>query len=65
MSYERIAQLVHELVKNPKSLMSGEHGLTSADLKIHEFAIIEKVFSKHEVSGGTLAIAAIPEVYWE
>ena len=65
MSYELIAQRVHELVKNPKILVSGEQGLSSGGLKINESDIIERVFSKHEVSGGAFAIDVIPEIYWD
>ena len=54
MSYESIAELVHELVKNPKSLTQREQGLPSAKLKTNEFTIIQSVFSKYEVSGDTL-----------
>ncbi|MFZ3102365.1 MAG: hypothetical protein WA113_09265 [Desulfitobacteriaceae bacterium] len=62
MNYERIAEMVHELVKNPKSLLSSEQGVASKDQ--NEFSIVKKVFSKYEVSGGTLTFAIIPESYW-
>ncbi len=65
MNYERIAEMVHELVKNPKSLLMGEQGIPSLAPKINESAIIQKVFSKYEVSGGILAIGITPETYWE
>ncbi|MHB8125913.1 MAG: hypothetical protein ACYDEJ_09795 [Desulfitobacteriaceae bacterium] len=64
MSYESIAKLVHECVKNPKSLLSLEHGLPSTELKTNEFKIIQNVFSKYEVSGDTLTIGIKPLGEW-
>ena len=59
MSYESIAELVHSLVKNPKSMLQLEHRLSSPEL-----TIVQSVFSKYEVSGDTLAIDTIPLSYW-
>lgn len=64
MSYESIAELVHDLVKNPTSMLSREPGLPSAKLKTNEFTIIQNVFSKYEVSGGALTIGALPMGIW-
>jgi hypothetical protein len=64
MSYESIAELVHDLVKNPKSMLSRELGLPSAGLKTNEFTIIQKVFSKYEVSGGSVMFGTSPLNYW-
>lgn len=64
MSYESIAELVHDLVKNPKSISSRELGLSSAELKTSELAIIQRVFSKYEVSGSALTIGVIPQGMW-
>ncbi|HBW36046.1 hypothetical protein [Desulfosporosinus sp. BICA1-9] len=65
MSYDSIAELVNGLVKNPKNLLSLENGLPSTELKTHEFTIIQNVFSKYEVSEGTLTIEAFPLVKWD
>ncbi len=64
MNHESIAQLVNNLVKNPKSILSLDHGLPSAELKTNEFKIIQNVFSKYEVSGDTLTIGTIPLNMW-
>lgn len=64
MSYESIAELVHDLVKNPKSISSRELGLPSVELKTSELAIIQRVFSKYEVSGSALTIGVIPQGMW-
>ena len=64
MSYESIAELVHDLVKNPKSLLSLEHRLPSTDLKTNELKIIQNIFSKYEVSGDTLTIGIEPLIKW-
>ena len=63
MNYDSIAKLVHDLVKNPKSMVSSEHGLFS-EHKTNEFTIIQNVFSKYEVSGDTLTIEALPLDLW-
>jgi len=44
MSYENIAQLVHDLVKNPKSMLSRELGLSLAELKTNEINYHTKFF---------------------
>lgn len=64
MSYNSIAELVHDLVKNPKSMLSLEHGLPPKDLKTNEFSIMQNVFSKYEVSGDTLTIGIEPLITW-
>ena len=64
MSYESIAELVHDLVKNPKSMLSRELGVPSAGLRMNEFTIIQKVFSKYEVSGAALAVGVRPQSFW-
>lgn len=64
MNYESIAELVHNLVKNPKSLFALEHGLPSTELKTSEFQSIQTVFSKYEVSGDTLTIGIEPLITW-
>jgi len=64
MSYESIAELVHDLVKNPKSISSRQLGLPSADLKTNESTVIQRVFSKYEVSGSALTIGVIPQGMW-
>lgn len=64
MNYESIAELVHNLVKNPKNMMAREHGFFSAEIKTNELTIIQKVFSNYEVSGDALTIGVIPEGLW-
>ena len=64
MNYESIAELVHELVKDPKSMLSRELGLSSAKLKTNEFTIIQKVFSECEVSGDAMTLATLPLSFW-
>ena len=64
MSYESIAELVHDLVKKPQSISSREPGLPSAQPKTNELAIIQRVFSKYEVSGSALTIGVMPQGMW-
>jgi len=64
MSYQRIAELVHDLVKNPKSLTQREHGLLSTKLKTNEFTSIQRVFSKPEVSSDVLTFDTIALDFW-
>lgn len=63
LNYDKIAELIHDLVKNPKSL-SSEQRLPSTELNTHELSIIQNVFSKYEVSGDTLTIGINPLVGW-
>jgi len=60
MSYESIAELVHDLVKNPKSMWS----LPSAELKPNELTIIQRVFSECEVSGDAMTLGTLPLGFW-
>jgi hypothetical protein len=64
MSYESIAELVHDLVKNSKSMLSREQRLPSAELKTNEFAIIQRVFSEFEVSGDAMMLGTLPLSFW-
>ena len=64
MNYESIAELVHDLVKNPKRILSRELGLPSTELKNSELTIIRGVFSKYEASGSALSIGVIPQGMW-
>ena len=64
MSYESIAELVHDLVKNPTRTLSREIGLSSVEQKTNEFTIIQRVFSEYEVSGDVMTISALPLRYW-
>ncbi|EGW36057.1 hypothetical protein DOT_6065 [Desulfosporosinus sp. OT] len=64
MSNESIAKLVHNLVKNPKSMRSREHGLPSAELNTNEFTIIQRVFSECEVSGDVMTLGTLPPGFW-
>lgn len=64
MSYETIAKLVNDLVKNPKSMLSLEQELPSMELKTNELTVIQSVFSKYEVSGDALTIGIQPLITW-
>ena len=64
MNYEKIAEMVHHLVTNPKSILSQEQGLPQTELMTNEFTIIQKVFSKLEVSGNVLTIGISPQLFW-
>jgi hypothetical protein len=61
MSNQSIAELVHDLVKNPKSMLSGE---LRPELKSNEFSIIQNVFSEYEVSGDVVTLGRLPLGYW-
>lgn len=64
MSNQSIAELVHDLVKNPKSMFSREHGIPSEELKTNEVAIIQRVFRQYEVSGDVLTLGYLPLRFW-
>ena len=64
MSYDSIAGLVHDLVKNPKSSLSLKQELPLTKVKINELEIIQNVFSKFEVSGDNLTIKIEPMGMW-
>jgi len=61
MSYESIAELVHNLVENPKIMLSRELG---AEPMTNESTIIQKVFSQYKVSGDIMTFGALPMGYW-
>lgn len=64
MNYEKIAEIVHELVKSSRNISLQEQGLPSAELKTNELTIIQNVFSKYTVSGDVLTVAVMPEGMW-
>lgn len=64
MSNQSIAELVHDLVKNPKSMFSRENGIPSEELKTNEFSIIQRVFSEYEVSGNVVTLGTLPRGLW-
>lgn len=64
MSNQSIAELVYDLVKNPKSMISLENWIPSAELKTNEVAIIQRVFKQYEVSGDILALGYLPLRFW-
>jgi len=64
MSHESIAKLVHNLVKNPESMRSREHGVPSAGLNTNELIIIQRVFSECEVSGDVMTLGTLPLGFW-
>lgn len=63
MSNEKIAELVHELVKNPKSMLSLKNRATG-ELKTKELSLIKRVFCECETAGDTLAIETLPLGFW-
>jgi len=63
MNYEGIAELVHDLVKNPKNILSLKHTLLP-ELKLNESKIIQNVFSKYEVSGDVVTLGTLPLGLW-
>lgn len=63
MSNEKIAELVHELVKNPKSLLPLENKALG-ELKTQELTLINRVFCECETSGDILAIDTLPLGFW-
>jgi len=63
MNYQNIAELVHDLVKNPKSMLSSEHRLFP-EFKPDEFKIIQNVFSKYDVSGDAATLRISPLGIW-
>ena len=64
MNYESIAELVHNLVKDPKRMLSQGLGLPPTELKTNEFAIIRRVFSEYEVSGDVVTLGTLPLGLW-
>lgn len=64
LDYEKIAEMVHNLVKNPKSMPLYEQGLPSCKILTSEFSTIQRVFSKYEVSGDVGTLGVIPEGMW-
>lgn len=64
MNYKNIAELVNDLIKNPKNMLSQEHGVSSTEQKTNEFTIIQRVFSEYRVSGDILTYETLPLGYW-
>lgn len=64
MNYGEIAEMVHDLVKDPTSMASQERGLPWPEIKTPEFIIIQKVFAKYEISGDTLTLGMRPQLMW-
>jgi len=65
MNYAAIANLVHEGVKNSKDLMA-QMKQGESSIKHSELMVVEKVLSKSQVSGGTVAIEPpiVPLLLW-
>lgn len=63
MNFDSIANLVHDCVKNPKALIQ-QNGADEKKVTATEFTVVQKVFSRYEVSGGTVAYVAGPLVDW-
>lgn len=64
MNYQRIAEIVHELIKSPNSLNLPEKAESLKKLNINELNGIQRAFSRLEVSGDVLTFEAIPLDYW-
>ncbi|WP_088227944.1 hypothetical protein [Desulfosporosinus sp. FKB] len=64
MNYQQIAELVHKLVKNPKSPEVLKEEVLSEEVRMNEFTCIQKVFSKLEVSGDILTFEITPLDFW-
>lgn len=64
MNYEKIAEMVHNLIKTPKSMSSQEAGLPCGEINTYELTIIQTIFSKYEVSGAALAVGVRPQSFW-
>ncbi|NLI91569.1 MAG: hypothetical protein GX434_04995 [Peptococcaceae bacterium] len=63
MNFDSIANLVHECVKNPKILIQ-QNGAEEKKVMPGEFSVIQNVFSRYEVSGGTVAFIVEPLGDW-
>lgn len=63
MNNKGIAELVHDLVKNPKNMLLLKHGLLP-ELKTNESKIIQNVFSKYEVSGDVVTLGTLSLGLW-
>jgi hypothetical protein len=64
MNYDNIAKMVHQYVKNPKSIIAKENGLVENGVKTKELSVIQTVFSKYEVSGDVITFGVTPLSYW-
>jgi len=63
MNYEKIAEMVHDLVKNSKSMLSQEPGLSWTEIKTSEF-ISQRFFSEYQVAGDARATGVKPQLFW-
>lgn len=64
MNHEKIAELFHNLVENPKFMLSQELGFQSTELKTNEITIIQRVFSEYEVSRDAMTLGILPLRFW-
>jgi len=64
MNYEGIANLVHECVKNPKSVLTQADKYDKNVIRPTELSAIQNVFFRCEVSGGTATIETDPLIAW-
>ncbi|NBJ14095.1 MAG: hypothetical protein FNP40_00665 [Dehalobacter sp. 4CP] len=62
MNYEGIANLVHECVKNPKSMLNQEK---DSKVKPSQFSVIQKVISRDEVPGTIVTLEVGPMATWQ
>ncbi|HWQ73624.1 MAG TPA: hypothetical protein VN370_15050 [Desulfitobacteriaceae bacterium] len=64
MSYDRIAKLVHQYVKNPESTLTQGKRPAEKEVKTAELSVIQSVFSGYQVSGDVMAIKVLPLRSW-
>ena len=64
MSNQSIAELVHDLVKNPKSMFSQQLRIPPVELKTNEVTIIQRVFADYEVTGDVVTLGTLPLGLW-
>ncbi|EGW41281.1 hypothetical protein [Desulfosporosinus sp. OT] len=65
MNFDNIAELVHELAKNPNRCSEIIPQVKSVrEITNCELDVITKVFSKEELSGNSLAARMSPTLYW-
>ncbi|HBW37320.1 hypothetical protein [Desulfosporosinus sp. BICA1-9] len=65
MNFDNIAELVHELAKNPnRSSVIIPQLKSSREITNCELDAITKVFSNEELSGNSLAARMLPTRFW-
>lgn len=64
MNFNNIAELVHELAKNPNRSSIVPELKSFREITNCELEAITKVFSKEELSGNSLAARMSPTRFW-